>query len=245
LQELNQQVRDIRNEVNPRLAQVAATVALCLSCHSEKRENDACLDARRRTHEAMSTRDVPAASSALATARTECTQASEYDIDRLQRAIEREQRHQSEITQLAQQANAKTNPLTEFMSWVRSHRESGARTPGQTSCEPRQSPRFGLCVTRFQREDASAFELHYWQAAPNDAYRFAWEFAGALSCDDAGPHRPLRKWNNDGVEHELCELSQHGLIGLRALVVHQPGASRIEIYAPGYLSKDPEFAQRL
>ncbi len=224
---------------------MAVTVVLCLSCNSEKKESNACLDARRSSHEALAAGNVEAASSALELARTECTQASDYDIDRLQRAVEREQRHQSRASELARQANAKTNPLTTFMDWVSSHRESGSRIGGQTECEPRESPRFGLCTTRVAQPQAAPFELHYWQTDPNDAYRFAWRIAASVTCDDTGGNRLLRKWTKDGAQYDLCELTDHGFLGLRALVVRREGETQVDIYSPRYPQKDPTFAAEL
>lgn len=214
-----------------------------LACTSERKESDACLTARE-TARALSVRgDIEGARQQLERARTECSPASSYDLERLERTFEREERHRAQRAELAQPATS-TTTLAHFMTWVRTQRESTQRERGEHECAPRESPAYGSCTSRIPRPEGAAFEVRYWTTAPDKAARFSWQTHESIRCEDFGAHRKLGSWTRDGAEFELCELLDQGVLGFKVLVTRSSEPTRIDVFTNQYLARDTEFAKR-
>lgn len=214
-------------------------------CNAERKESEQCVAARSRARTATERGELDAARTGVQAAKAACGRASEYDIDRLERAIEREARHRSRAAARQKSAGALESPLTAFLGWVRSEREEKNRAKHDHDCEPRDSALFGFCTSQLPKTGRAPFVVRYWSAAPSDIYRFSWSLPAPLTCTDTGAHRLVGNWQHDGNEHSLCELTDHNVRGLKALIVRSQTSSEIHIYSAQYPTKDTEFASHL
>lgn len=210
-------------------------------CDSERRESAACVEARDVASRHLQNGDLDGAQSALRTAESECGKASEYAIDRLQRAIERETRHREREAQLMA---TRTDPVDRFMDWVQKEREAKNRAQGEHRCAPRESPDHGFCVSKIVRDDGLEFVVRYWKAAPDEDFRFSFQTPDVISCVDLGPHRVVSSWQTSEGTVQLCELTEHASRGLMGLITRND-TSTIDVFSTGYSRRDSEFAKRL
>ncbi len=179
----------------------------------------------------------------LTTAKNECGKASEYAIDRLERAIQREELHRERDARLLKKTD--DSPLGAFMHWVRTEREEKNRAKGEHACATPTDSDYGFCLSKIAQTGAAPFEVRYWKAEPDESFMFIWRVGQPLSCVDTGPHRVVDTWTADGVQLSLCELTEHDMRGLKALLRRRGNGTKIQIFSSGYLRRDKAFASEL
>ncbi len=210
-------------------------------CDSERKESDECLESRLNAKNAVLGGDVEQGATQLARAKELCGSPSAYDIDRLERLVERARRRE-QLAKKAQEDAA--SPLADFVAWAEKLREADDKSIGQTECVPRGKPEFGLCTSHVQREGAPTYNLDYFRE-DHQAFRFRTTMDKRLSCLDLGQHRDLSSWTDAGKEYERCDLTSHGLLGLRVLIERDSGSSRVSVFSADYPKRDPELASKL
>jgi hypothetical protein len=214
---------------------------LCMACDQERKESQACLDARAAARQLATDGKADEAHTELERAKSECGEPSEYDIDRIERQVERLVRRQRQTAD----AELRPGPLGPFIDWVITQREEKDRNQGNTECEPRDSELFGFCTSRLAREGEPPFEVQYLKSQPDEVFRFRWSTSAPLHCRDAGPFRLVASWKESGAEYELCELTEHALRGLEVLLTRRADRSDVDIFSQKYLLERPNFAKTL
>lgn len=212
---------------------------LVFGCQGEASESQTCRDSRASAHAAVLAGDLEGGKASLEKAKQACGKASDYDLERIERLIERAGR-QARLAQTA--AKAFVSPISPFIRWVETIREADKEL-GQTECEGRNDPAFGRCTSRLEIEGQVFFVDFYREKA--SAFRFRTTRLERLGCLDLGSHRDLRSWERGGAEYERCDLSGHGLRGLRGLVRRDPGRSEVFLFSADYARYDREFSALL
>jgi hypothetical protein len=212
----------------------AALVSLVLACASERKEKAECVAARRDANQQALSGNLKKAQESLSQAREVCGKTSEYDFERIERMLERQQRKLETPTESDRSA-----PIEAFLQWVEGLREASNKAGAPPDCAPRGSKDYGFCSSKHQ-VSGQVFGVRYRTDDPK-AYRFEANLPLLASCVDMGRTRPLANWKEGTSKYELCELESHGLLGLRALIEHddqKPGNSRIWVYPEEYLARD-------
>ncbi len=218
-------------------------LVLCVACESERKEPPACVSAREAVSTYTALGELEQARAQLAVAKQTCGKASEYAIDRLERGIEREQRHVERNARLLSKDDQ--SPLTPFIEWARREREEKDRAKGQHSCAPAASPDYGFCTSQILQPGAAPFVVRYWRSEPDDAFMFSWSLEQPVSCVDTGPHRVVDQWTAGTEKLQLCELTDHTMRGLKALLRQEGTRTQIQVFSNGYLRRDAAMADEL
>jgi hypothetical protein len=217
----------------------AATLALAaLSCSRDGGKAD-CLRARAEARQAATEGDLDHASKLVEEARAQCGERSTLDIDRIQRVIDARRRAQEKQAELEARERTQTErfPVRRLLEWSK----LGVVNPEVTGleCAARDSEDYGFC--QGQRRGDPKLSVRYWDSQ-RDAFRYTYVSDTPLACVDVGEHRRVRAWSQDAKSYELCELTQHEVRGLSALVERGPTESTIHVYSQAYLQKDRAFA---
>lgn len=216
-------------------------VLLCLACDQERKESQACVDSRAAARTAAASGDAVEAKRQLTLAKGECGEASEYDIDRIERQLQRLLRRQRQVAA----STERRGPLGPFMDWVAAQREEKDRGKGPTVCAPRGSESFGFCTSRLERENQAPFQVEYLESRPDEVFRFHWTTSAPLHCGDAGTHRLVGSWTQGETTFTLCELTEHDLRGLEALLSRTEEGTDVQVFSQSYLLERPEFSAAL
>lgn len=198
-----------------------------------------CKQAQKQAREAASVTDLERASKLVAQARAVCGDDAKYDIDRIQGVIDA--RQQALDTRAALEASAKAAaeqfPVRRLLDWVK----LGVVNPelASVACAPRASPEYGFC--QGHRKGDPAMLVRYWDN-DHDARRYTYTSELPLSCIDAGEHRVVRSWSRGDTSYQVCELFQHQVRSLSALVERAPKQTTIYVYSQTYLRQDEAFA---
>jgi hypothetical protein len=199
-----------------------------------------CLAARARAREAATEGELERASTLVDEARASCGSKAQHDIQRIQGVIDSRRRAQADQARVEARGRAEIErfPVRSLLDWTK----LGVINPEVTelSCAPRDSDDYGFC--QGHRRGQPKMTLRYWDSQ-RDAFRYTYSTELPLSCVDAGEHRRVRSWSRDGKSYELCELTQHEVRSLSALLEQAPGESTIYVYSQAYLQKDRAFSR--
>lgn len=179
----------------------------------------------------------------------------ELDLQRLDQdlvAKEAEFRRQ----QLEQEKKKKEQEqrLSLFKQWVATNRTAPDRAAVTVQCEGEDDEALKRSKERFcTRERGLAgtperFFVRYWEKEPQLA-RFEFTSPDPVTCDELGPNRVVRQLTIPAIGGKTaarvhCEIAGGVLAGMHALVTQANNAQQY-VFAPGYVDKDPSFAQRL
>ena len=203
-----------------------------------------CLDQRQEARNRALAGDLEQAQSLLERVKERCGPNSESDVRHITKLIAEKAaaRREREALEASRSALLRDFPSRSFVEWATERAgDIGGKVPS-VSCAERGSPLFGFCEG--QREQAPNMTLRYWQAQPG-ASLYTLTTEATPSCQDLGEYRLVRKWQRDGSELELCELTGRRLRHLSALLVHTPPRHEMYIFSQDYLALDPSFEQRL
>jgi hypothetical protein len=139
-------------------------VLLCLACDQERKESQLCVDSRAAARTAAAAGEADETKRQLNVAKSECGEASAYDIDRIERQLQRLLRRQQQVAA----SNERRGPLGPFMDWVASQREEEDRKRGTTECAPRRSEAFGFCTSSLPQNNRASFAVEYLESRPDD-----------------------------------------------------------------------------
>ena len=219
---------------------LAALSLLLFLCCNDERKNPECGETRKAAQAAALGDELDKAEQLLEEAKRVCGDASQYEIERVERLISRARRRAT----LAAQHSGSSSPLAEFVSWVSSLREAGDKALPDHSCAERTSDRFGLCSSRKQSSSGVAYVVDYFRDDPS-VFRFHVTLDQQVGCLDLGVHRDLSGWRVGNAELERCDLTGSGLMGLRGLIERANGSSTVSLFSADYPKVDKAFAQKL
>lgn len=226
-------------------APAASMLVIAFACQSPPQRSQACLDEQRAISELVRRGAADEARPRIRAYAEQCRGDSTYDIDRWERSLERQRRHQEQVEQRRAPArqDATQRALSEFLRWSASLREAHDKSLGETACEPPTSDAFGLCASRIQSGD-SVHWLHHWRLDPS-IFKFETRLNGPLHCTHLGQHRQVARWTAAGVARELCEPLEHGLHGTQVLIENHSDHSVVHVFSKSYPGKDAAFRERL
>lgn len=231
----------IRPRVKTSYIHFGMGVLLCLACDQERKESQRCVDSRAAARAAAAAGEADETKRQLNVAKSDCGEASAYDIDRIERQLQRLLRRQQQVAA----SNERRGPLGPFMDWVASQREEEDRKRGQTECAPRGSEAFGFCTSSVPQNNRAPFQVEYLESRPDDVFRFHWTTSAPLHCGDAGTHRVVGSWTQDDTTFTLCELTEHEFLGLEALLSRNETGTDVQVFSQSYLLERPEFSRAL
>jgi hypothetical protein len=84
--------------------------------------------------------------------------------------------------------------------------------------------------------------VRYWNDQ-RDAFRYSYSSTLPLGCNDAGDNRRVHAWSHKGKSYELCELTQHEVRSLSALIERAAGENTVYVFSQAYLQRDKAFAE--
>jgi len=220
----------------------SCVLAASLGCATRGEPPD-CLDQRQEARNLALAGDLERAQVLVDHVKERCGPNSESDVRHIGKLIaeKRAARRERELREASRSALLREFPSRSFVEWAT---ERGGDITGKApsvSCAERGTPLFGFCEG--QREQVPNMSVRYWQAQPGAClYSLATE--APPSCQDLGEYRLVRKWQRDGSELELCELTNRRLRHLSALLVHTPPRHEMYIFSQEYLALDPSFERR-
>jgi hypothetical protein len=221
-----------------RTAWIAALALATLPCSRDGSKAD-CLRARAEARQAASEGDLDHAAKLVEEARSVCGARSDLDIDRIQRVVDARRRSQEDLAKLEARSREESErfPVRRLLEWSK----LGVINPAVTGleCAPRGSNDYGFCTG--QHRDDPKMVVRYWDNQ-RDAFRYTYVSDTPLSCVDVGEHRRVRAWTSARTSYELCELTQHEVRGLSALVERTPEQTRFYLYSQAYVQRDRAFA---
>jgi hypothetical protein len=198
-----------------------------------------CKRVQDQAREAASAGELERASKLVAQARAVCGNEAKYDIERIQGVIDTRQRALDERAALKASAKAAAEqlPVRRLLEWVK----LGVVSPelAGLKCAARTAPDYGFC--QGHRKGDPAMVVRYWDN-DHDASRFTYTSELPLTCIDAGEHRAVRSWSRGDTSYQVCELLQHEVRGLSALLERTPKHSTIYVYSQAYVRRDDAFA---
>lgn len=220
-----------------------------------RQKNEACDTARAEARQLAGEGATAAAKQKLEEARGACNPKLEYDLVRIQKAIEvreRQAKREAEDRARAEQ-EARSQPLKPFLDWIEAVREKRdkAKLDGAThSCDPHGSPGYGFCTTTLASDGGhGSYELRYWKGESEHIYRFRTQVPEAVECVDLGEHRVVRSWRKGelGVHH--CELLGPAVKGLGVLIEGPADKTdaphSVTVFSSRYLTRDGTLKNRL
>lgn len=226
---------------SPRALFVSA--ALALACDS-RGEPPACLAQRQEARKLALRGELEPARRLLDQVKQSCGANSQSDIQHITKLIAEkaaardEQRRRAEL----ERAELERSPSRSFVEWATARGGAIAGKVGEVRCGERGAADFGYCEG--ERPGVPAMRLRYSEAQP-EAYRYALVTPVPPSCQDLGEHRQVRAWTREGVDYELCELTQLRLRHLTALIVRAAAGYEMYVFSQSYPNVDAAFERRL
>lgn len=234
-----------RGPITPgRVVPLVGLALLALACQRE--DNRRCQEAIAAAQSASTSQDLAGARQAIEAARGVCSDKQAYAIDRVEATVATREKAEREASErrAAEAAKKAQEPLSDFVSAVRMHRDATPEASRDERCLPRTDPEFGFCDGTVDGEPSCA--IRYWKDDPR-AFRFSTRIDTPARCDDLGTQRLVRSWKSPaGETRSHCEIYGGALKGLSALItVGEAGASDVAVFSKPYLTRDPALRELL
>lgn len=236
-----------------RTAQLLWTVPLAAvlnlfaaSACKDGRDDSNCLDARMHAREAADRGPLEEAKRHLLRARSACGRDSQIYLDQIEERVkerrETEQKGEHEEPPKTTPPAPQRSMLARFLFWVKRQRDSVAGDIQGVECAAADSDDYGFCEAHHPSE--RLLRVRFWDV-DKSAFRFTFTAQTPLSCHDLGAHRLVRRWTVNERALELCELTDHELRSLSALVERSGSGYRVDVFSHSYAAKDRKFQQSL
>lgn len=224
-----------------------AWVALGLGVGCQTTDQDArCLAERQAARSEALADDYEAAEKRLSWVQRVCGANSMSDVQRIRRQIlaRQEAKRLRAIDAASKAAGLRGGNVEAFLAWATEG--SQERSAGvEVTCFGRGTAEYGFCTGH--NSLSTRMRLRFWKSEP-DAVRYTLVTPEAIVCEDLGPHRLVRRWEEDGIVRERCELTSRKLRNLEALVERREEANTpttVDIYSLQYLDRDVAFGRQL
>ena len=173
----------------------------------------------------------------LTKAKRLCGPDSQPYIERVEQlmADRRSERENADAGLDAALRPADASSATRFKTWIETSREAVSESVSAPTCAPRSSPDYGTCEAFL--DEARKLRVRYWQD-DEKAFRFTLLSQTPLSCQDLGPHRIVRRWSREGKSFQLCELMEHHLRSLTALLELGEDSYQLDVFSHAYEQRD-------
>ena len=182
------------------------------------------------------------ATALLQRARTLCGPSSSPYFERVEQLIEDRHAEKQRTSEGSGEQQLKLSPVERFSRWVRERRDAVSDGVTALKCAPRGSDAYGFCEAQLPGSPQS--HVRYWQADPS-AFCFTLSGPEPLTCQDLGAHRIVHQWASAERSYQLCELMDHELRSLSALLEKHDGSFQLDVYSHAYTERDKAFSERL